>query len=112
MLHMAGVRSGAWHRRALLRARGYVFVAFNGCFGDMLWTHASIAEHARKALNAPSRDPAEDEGGCCAPGDPDYENVKGATIDNGCCGYVGRMQECLRKSAASAQASAAVTGKA
>ena len=82
--------------RALLRANSYAFIKDNGCFGDQLWAHTSIAEQAHRALGPPfANDPqayGPDFNACC------HESagarfVKGATIDNGCCGAVSPGQE-------------------
>ena len=79
--------------RQLLRNHSYVFVKDNGCFGDQLWVHSSIAELARSRLPRPFRDDHVDFNACCV-SDGDQagraDGLRGATIDNGCCAAVGK----------------------
>lgn len=91
--------------RTLLRANGYVFILDNGCYGDQTWVHSSMLDKAKALLRAvkPSLYPGHvpldrpshaDFNLCC---DANTTRTPGATIDNGCCGYVGAQWQCVEK---------------
>ena len=83
----------------MLRRKGYVFIVDNGCFGDQLWVHASLAQSARERLrlhgsNVTAGEERDDFSECCHDGHRKY--VRGATIDNGCCAAPDKS-ECVRQ---------------
>ena len=86
--------------RQLLRNNSYVFMVDNGCFGDQLWVHNSLAPKAAKLLGLKVvPDPSLDVNTCCAAGSVGF--VEGATIDNGCCGTMSTDQkQCVAQLAA------------
>ena len=84
--------------RALLREKSYVFVKDNGCFGDQLWVHSSLAAQARQRLDSPFTEDSADFNLCCREELMREKGLMGATIDNGCCGAVGHsMADCIKK---------------
>ena len=85
--------------RELLRNNSYVYLKTNqACFGDQLWVHTTLAVEARARLAIPPKSDSYDMNECCLPTQQGY--VRGATIDNGCCGFVGNQATCVAKVAA------------